>query len=393
MSESTLDVWLRELTCELRNLASDLNDEDARAIFSKPSLRERIVNVFKAGIFGDEEKTATKTSSCVVIFDCEQCSKQFKSKRLLLKHNCKSERQSDTIEDDDQKTQTSEEEVWFSCDDCSFRTRSLKYISKHHSIKHRSPQTGGALFECSQCDFFAEKRALLRKHRLSVHSADGNTCKACGKSYRTEKLLKVHMKIRCQENRTFFSCRSCYVKTTSQLRLRVHEIAKHGSEWTPEERNNLELTSELEKLATQCHQCGELVYKSAIATHSCTLKEKPQHQCPHCSKTFSFLHRLKIHIMNHTEERPYVCETCGKRFRTSSALKEHATRHAENKRLPCNVCGKSFKSKSGLTRHMFRHAGVLPYQCIECNRAFVTNSERRAHQKSHTKCITNKINS
>nr|KAG5693286.1 hypothetical protein BaRGS_011607 [Batillaria attramentaria] len=62
------------------------------------------------------------------------------------------------------------------------------------------------------------------------------------------------------------------------------------------------------------------------------------------------------HMMRHRGEKPHKCPVCHRGFRVPSHLKIHMLQHADN-RFPCSLCDKVFSQKRYLQRHMNTHNG------------------------------------
>lgn len=77
--------------------------------------------------------------------------------------------------------------------------------------------------------------------------------------------------------------------------------------------------------------------------------------CGICSKRFSNIHGLRIHVRLHTGEQPYTCETCGRGFNQKTNLQTHLRVHSREKQYPCEVCNKTFPFSTFLKRHMLIH--------------------------------------
>lgn len=102
------------------------------------------------------------------------------------------------------------------------------------------------------------------------------------------------------------------------------------------------------------------------------------HQCPKCSKYFTYSSQLERHVKKH--EKTYVCEKCTDskvEFTRWSDLLKH---RAENHSLECETCKalskhKVFKTKKGLRNHIARkHSNierpVHEHKCIYCEFSF-----------------------
>ncbi|XP_048581693.1 uncharacterized protein LOC5518743 isoform X2 [Nematostella vectensis] len=115
------------------------------------------------------------------------------------------------------------------------------------------------------------------------------------------------------------------------------------------------------------------------------------HVCPHpdCKKVCQRAHRLKLHMLSHTGERPYKCphEGCEWAFTTAYKLKRHERGHTGERPFPCpeKGCGRRFTTAYNLKTHIRAHRRTNSIACNYegCDKAFPTLHKLRVHERKH----------
>ncbi|KAM9302279.1 zinc finger protein SNAI3 [Gastrophryne carolinensis] len=108
--------------------------------------------------------------------------------------------------------------------------------------------------------------------------------------------------------------------------------------------------------------------KTAILQPNNKLRHCRFFTCPHCSKAYSSLGALKMHIRTHT--LPCACRICGKAFSRPWLLQGHIRTHTGEKPFACYHCGRGFADRSNLRAHLQTHSEVKRYQCPGCGKTF-----------------------
>uniref|UniRef100_A0A1A7X7S1 Zinc finger, X-linked, duplicated A n=1 Tax=Iconisemion striatum TaxID=60296 RepID=A0A1A7X7S1_9TELE len=109
---------------------------------------------------------------------------------------------------------------------------------------------------------------------------------------------------------------------------------------------------------------------------------------PSCSCTFESRQKLKVHLLNHTEDpRPYQCtmEGCGWAFATSYKLKRHLQSHNKQRPHICQFegCGRRFTTVYNLKAHVKVHEQDNAFTCESCNEKFRSITRLTTHQRIH----------
>ncbi|XP_058855438.1 zinc finger protein ZXDC-like [Acipenser ruthenus] len=107
-----------------------------------------------------------------------------------------------------------------------------------------------------------------------------------------------------------------------------------------------------------------------------------------CNETFDTKHKLKIHLLSHTEDqRPFKCtvEGCGWSFTTSYKLKRHLQSHDKVRPFACEWenCGRKFTTVYNLKAHIKAHEQENTFVCGVCSERFRTVTKLNIHQRTH----------
>ena len=141
-----------------------------------------------------------------------------------------------------------------------------------------------------------------------------------------------------------------------------------------------------------CSICGRILARSStLKIHLRQHSGDRPFKCPLCSKVFAQQSLLDSHMRTHSNERPYSCEICDKTFIRLSTFKTHTRTHTGERPHVCAVpnCGMAFTDTSTLSKHARVHSGVRPYICDICNRRFTQSGNLNKHRRTVHKVITN----
>lgn len=76
-------------------------------------------------------------------------------------------------------------------------------------------------------------------------------------------------------------------------------------------------------------------------------------KCAYCSESFTRDFELRLHLQEHSLEKPYSCGSCEARFQLDNDLK----RHAYAVHFRCPECDRPFAHKAALVKHVFDPKG------------------------------------
>ncbi|CAH2321103.1 oocyte zinc finger -like [Pelobates cultripes] len=134
-----------------------------------------------------------------------------------------------------------------------------------------------------------------------------------------------------------------------------------------------------------CSECGEhFPLHAELIKHMKTHRGRKMYPCSDCGKSFNRESHLNLHLRTHTGEKPYSCTECGKSFSQKSHLGRHQSVHTGVKQYACFECGIHFIRKSDLVLHQRSHSRVEAFICSDCGKCFTHHSSLLLHQKSHT---------
>ncbi|XP_049727173.1 zinc finger protein 699-like isoform X4 [Elephas maximus indicus] len=257
------------------------------------------------------------------------------------------------------------------------------------TVLQRNPPKVNA-FEYSECGKIFMDHSPYNHHIRSSTRCSASQCKECGESCSCSSHLTTPLRV--PHGNKPDKCKVCGKDLICMPTLKSPVPTLTGEkccECNKCGKGFCSLSSLWTCVSGHKHTCKEYceIYSrsSLIVPKNCPDRDK-HYECEECWKACSSseLSIKKIHIRNHTVERPYECEECGKAFIHCSHLTSHRRAHSGERPHECKECGKAFIRSSDLTSHKRTHSGEKPYKCKECGKAFIRSSDLTSHKRTHS---------
>jgi len=201
---------------------------------------------------------------------------------------------------------------------------------------------------------------------------ESKICNICGKTVKTEKGLKRHLKIHNLNTHQVFFQRKQRVNKAIQINDDIEII---------------EVTTKVSRKKTKMYNCSQCTQKFKHVSNFY------RHGQTHSKERIDSYrkHRKSQSQECKNKDDSVTCDICCKTFSNKSNLIRHKKIHngvvVNVKRPSCSVCKKDFSIKSSLTRHMrLVHTNEKPYKCPHCAMSFKYLEYVKRHLKSNNAC-------
>ena len=176
----------------------------------------------------------------------------------------------------------------------------------------------------------------------TVHGDDRPfECDVCQKTFKLDKLLKVHVKKIHTNEAKRYQCEQCRYATSDKRHLKTHIDSMH-----------------LGLRPFSCDTCqATFTQKAHLNTHIKSVHNKAQFSCRHCELKFNYTKARERHekvVLKGESLLKYKCHQCDYVTTTNQKLERHSFVHQEEKPIIC-VCGNGFVFESELKNHLQNH--------------------------------------
>ncbi|XP_046975822.1 zinc finger protein 431-like [Vanessa cardui] len=322
-------------------------------------------------------------------FDCQMCSKSYRTINDLRLHRNAHTREST-----------------YTCDICK-----SEYLRKVTLKKHILCHMGlNKKHMCHTCGHSFNDITNLNKHITTVHDKlKLYKCTLCPKEFSSNKTLKVHTRLHTGERP--YVCNTCDKAFISHSNLSKHKT-KHENK---EKFGGIYI----------CKFCKSAfdhrgLYTSHLRSHIAVRK----YNCTLCDANFVDGYSLKRHVESHSNVKSHSCDKCDRKYTTKGKLNLHKRKHHTrlktnkkvkiekvacevckklftnidehmkahyNKRHSCEFCDKSYAERNTLTRHVKQCHDGFRHECDVCAKRFVNSTGLKKHKiKLHGEVVKKK---
>ena len=304
---------------------------------------------------------------------CDSCTQNFSTKILLWKHKKENDCQKiiicenchKNINEFRYKMHVITCKKYFYLIDMMCKTCFKCYPDSVSFGRHLRKHKAGGPYTCEKCMITFAQKKHVTKHEKE-HTEKRHKCELCQRTFNKRDTLISHTNIHLGVKP--WECNRCLKQFYSKMGLvshakvshphQVNEIVKVRKIKEPDKEVMLMMeSSEGEWICKTC----KIVYnrKDSLKKHIVKVHFKREPQiCSKCHQSFSTKYILETHMQYHTGDKPHACLKCQKRFFRRRSLRLHTSKCFERKPKFCTICDMSFTLVIDLKIHMKGHSVV-----------------------------------
>lgn len=225
------------------------------------------------------------------------------------------------------------------CTKCGLQLPNAIRLSKHMRDKHAT-SFSEICFICKKT--FGDRRAL-RRHRIMHQTTAEYPCTACDKKFKYKTSLNLHMR-KHKEDRKYvctICSRAFFTKAELEAHKSVHVSEKTfkchcGKAFKSQHLLRVHLprhTEETEKKFA-CDLCEKkFITNAELQIHGRSHSVAKPYACDKCKKSFKSENYLSFHKRGHSDNaKRYTCTICPKDFKQLSVFKNHMIKVHQKKK-------------------------------------------------------------
>ncbi|KAG0410279.1 hypothetical protein HPB47_012596 [Ixodes persulcatus] len=186
---------------------------------------------------------------------------------------------------------------------------------------------------CPYCNHTAEHSYIVKRHMFR-HTECGCKCDICGKIYKDQYILKMHVKMVHMPVEVLFECSVCLKKFNRKAHLKRHVRTHNPTK------------------PFKCQLCDYRGCERSDITKHMLIHEEPKHTCDICGRCFRHIKNKELHLKRHKGQKDYKCGVCEFYGYTFTDIRKHIERkHSDPRTILCDRCGQAFKTQALLKEH------------------------------------------
>ena len=254
-------------------------------------------------------------------------------------------------------------------------------------------------FQCSMCGEGFRTESLLRDHMKAYHTGITHRCTECDETFMTSWVFALH-KQQHEEQIEYSRCETSdgilnhqwglenYVQNMEERRYQCSFCDASFAQNIALIQHELEHEPEVTHQCTMCGKVfrGRLTCELHMRTHhGGALRIQTNFHCTVCGESFRDETECVDHMKNCCNKKEEVseCAECGAVFLQQSWLEEHKNSvHTKNRDFQCKMCEKIFVTEDNLEHHTQMEHNAS-FQCDQCDKSFIRKTSYDLHKRNH----------